>query len=277
VQYPLLVDASLYDQGASISGTKISGVFPPNQPPTASAGGPYEGAPGGLLMLNGSGSSDPDGMIASYAWTFGDGTSGTGVQPTHRYSTPGLYTVTLTVADDNGATASATTTATILTPTTQNVVWTSVVAASASGNTVTKTSGTEEWDAGAISTKTIPAGDGYMEFVASDTAHYRMAGLGVGNSGQHYVDIEFAFYLQPGGGLFVSESGNWRTNQLSYAAGDRFRVSVTSGVVKFWQNENLIYTSGLTPQYPLVVDTSLFDVGSSVNGAVISGVLASAP
>jgi PKD repeat protein len=49
-------------------------------------------------------SADSDGTIAGYAWDFGDGSSGTGVAPEHRYATTGTYTVALTVKDDKGAT-----------------------------------------------------------------------------------------------------------------------------------------------------------------------------
>jgi len=49
------------------------------------------------------GSADSDGSIASYAWDFGDGTTGSGVSPSHAYATAGTYPVTLTVTDDDGA------------------------------------------------------------------------------------------------------------------------------------------------------------------------------
>src|SRR5690606_41601083 len=58
---------------------------------------------GKLASFDASGSSDVDGTIASYAWDFGDGTSGTGATPTHSYTASGTYSVTLTVTDDDGA------------------------------------------------------------------------------------------------------------------------------------------------------------------------------
>lgn len=54
-----------------------------------------------------SASSDSDGSIVSYAWTFGDGSSGSGEAVSHTYAAGGTYTVSLTVADDDGATGSS--------------------------------------------------------------------------------------------------------------------------------------------------------------------------
>ncbi|WP_113841502.1 PKD domain-containing protein [Blastococcus sp. TF02A-26] len=78
-------------------------LAPVNAAPTAS----FTATPSGATVaFDATGSRDADGSIASYAWTFGDGTSGTGARPAHTYAAPGTYTVGLTVTDNAGATAS---------------------------------------------------------------------------------------------------------------------------------------------------------------------------
>lgn len=72
----------------------------PNQPPTASATSSCTGL---TCSFDGKGSTDPDGTVASYAWNFGDSTTGTGVSPVHGYAKAGTYTVSLVVTDDRGA------------------------------------------------------------------------------------------------------------------------------------------------------------------------------
>ncbi len=51
-----------------------------------------------------SGSSDPDGALESYNWSFGDGNTGSGATTSHTYAVAGSYTIVLTVTDDDGAT-----------------------------------------------------------------------------------------------------------------------------------------------------------------------------
>jgi len=55
------------------------------------------------IIFNASLSYDTDGNITAYEWEFGDGANGTGEIVEHTYSSPGNYTVNLTVTDDDGA------------------------------------------------------------------------------------------------------------------------------------------------------------------------------
>jgi len=59
---------------------------------------------GDTVEFDGSASTDIDGTIESYDWTFGDGESASGATVSHTYSVSGDYMVTLTVTDDSGAT-----------------------------------------------------------------------------------------------------------------------------------------------------------------------------
>ena len=53
--------------------------------------------------LDGTGSTDTDGTVVSWAWDFGDGGSGSASTTSHTYGAAGTYTVLLTVTDDGGA------------------------------------------------------------------------------------------------------------------------------------------------------------------------------
>jgi PKD repeat protein len=61
------------------------------------------------VAFSSTGSNDPDGEPLTFAWNFGDGTTGTGATTSHNYTTAGSYLAVLTVSDAHGSsTASAT-------------------------------------------------------------------------------------------------------------------------------------------------------------------------
>ncbi|CAM3267425.1 PKD domain-containing protein [Nocardioides dubius] len=67
-----------------------------NEPPTAEF---TLGCAGRTCEFDASHSFDPDDDPLTYAWSFGDGTTGTGLETSHTYATAGTRTVTLTVSD----------------------------------------------------------------------------------------------------------------------------------------------------------------------------------
>lgn len=77
-----------------------------NAPPVARANGPYTGTTTTPIAFSSAGSSDADGTIASWFWSFGDGATSTLPNPSRTYTAAGSYTAMLTVTDDDGATAS---------------------------------------------------------------------------------------------------------------------------------------------------------------------------
>jgi PKD repeat protein len=91
------ISATAADPTASFTKSVSSGIAP--QP----------------VSFNGSASSDsnPGGSIASYAWNFGDGSTGTGATPSHTYTSTGTFTVQLTVTSNYGGVDTTTQTVTI--------------------------------------------------------------------------------------------------------------------------------------------------------------------
>jgi PKD repeat protein len=90
------------DGGKTDTKTTAAAIGTGNQPPTADAGGPYTGAVGVPLLLNGLNSSDSDGFIASAQWDFGDTGTDNGLIGSHTYTAPGPYTAKLSVEDNDG-------------------------------------------------------------------------------------------------------------------------------------------------------------------------------
>jgi putative cell wall-binding protein/subtilisin family serine protease/plastocyanin len=96
------------DDGATATDTIDINALSANIPPTANTSAtPTDGTAPLKVTFDGSGSSDSDGTIESYSWT--DGTlTATGETAIMTFTNPGLYTVTLTVTDDDGATNTGT-------------------------------------------------------------------------------------------------------------------------------------------------------------------------
>lgn len=161
-------------------------------------------------------------------------------------------------------------TTTTVSSATQNVIWTSLVRATATGNNLQKTSGCEGCaDSGGISSQNINSGNGYVEFTA-DNGKQWIAGLSNGNTDTTANDIDFGIFLNGGSSAEVRENGVYKTG-TTYISGNVFRVEAINGQVKYSKNNIVFYTSSNLPVYPLLLDTSLWGIGATVGNAVISG------
>src|ERR1044072_6822221 len=151
----------------------------------------------------------------------------------------------------------------------QNVTWTNATGVSISGNSLTKTAVDDWYNCRASSTQSLSAGDGYVEFTASENNTYRMVGLGEYGTGSFtYSNLRYMFYLA-GGVLSVDEYGS-ATNVGTYATGDTLRVGIEAGVVKYRKNGTVVYTSPLAPVYPLYADATLYTNGSTLSNVKFS-------
>jgi len=102
-----LVKLTVTDDKGEMDFEKMA-IIVKNPPPVASFEVSHDLPPAGeAVMFDASESYDSNGEIISYAWEFGDGNTGSGVETSHTYMEDGDYIVTLTVTDDAGATGQA--------------------------------------------------------------------------------------------------------------------------------------------------------------------------
>jgi len=96
-------------------GTGDGGGSPdPNDPPTAT----FDASSGTVtvgetVQFDATASSDADGSVVGYEWTFGDGATASSSTTSHEYASAGAFEVTIAVTDDDGASATASRTITV--------------------------------------------------------------------------------------------------------------------------------------------------------------------
>ena len=152
----------------------------------------------------------------------------------------------------------------------QDVVWTNVVNCTASGNSLQKNAGRDDTaDAGAVSQQSIASGDGYLEFKATQTDKLGFCGLARAPASIDFNAIDFAVKLTGRAVVEVRENNVYKA-ETGYSAGDLFRVSVEAGVVKYYRNGVLFYTSLKAPAYPLSAAASFISMDTTVTNAVMS-------
>ena len=141
----------------------------------------------------------------------------------------------------------------------------------ASGNNLVKTGGACDGcpDGNAVSESQI-SGNGVVDFVAPENGTLRYVGLGSGGPGTAAGDLHFALRLQ-NGVVEVRESGAYKT-EVGFAAGDVFQITMEIGVVRYWKNGSLFYTSTSTAPSAMRVHVAMFNAGAALaNVTVMTG------
>ena len=287
------------NRGATSSATKTVKVTAANQAPVAA----FTSTPTALkVAFDASTSSDPDGSVSSYAWSFGDGATDSGKAVSHTYAAAGTYSVKLTVTDDQGATGTVTHAVTVSAAA-------APVAVDAFGRTVSSGWGTADtggaWTAVNASTLSVDGTAGKMVLGAGtlagsslesvstselnmliDVSADKVAtsnGLGVSFQGRKVGSSDYRLKLRllPGGethlALSVVVNGSETTlsevnvASATYAAGDvlRIRFQITgTGTTTF---SGKVWKVGASE--PAAAQITRSDTTATLQGAGAFGIL----
>ncbi|MBS1860466.1 MAG: PKD domain-containing protein [Actinobacteria bacterium] len=99
---PIIIATNTPGTPLTFTGAEVGNlVVAPDQSPTAIFSPPAvtTGVP---ANFNGTASTDPDGSVAAWSWSFGDGATASGPVVNHTYGTSGTYDASLSVTDDEG-------------------------------------------------------------------------------------------------------------------------------------------------------------------------------
>jgi hypothetical protein len=169
---------------------------------------------------------------------------------------------------------------------TEGVVWTGYdpTKCSAVGSTLTQIAGASGWYYGGTATKRLQSGDGYVDCASTYQAGNSGCSIGlslVDVDGQ-LSTIKWAISWGNNSGIGYSqvnvyEFGVSKAGVSASLSDMHLRVSIVSGVVKYYYGAvgsalTLLYTSLVAPEYPLLVDSSLYAINSDAKGATINGI-----
>ena len=102
--YTITLTVTDDDALTAVTSKQIEVAAAPVKPVASFTRTPTSGNAPLQVFVNATGSTDPDGTITSYAWNWGDTTSGTGSTTSHTYTSSGTYDITLTVTDNSALT-----------------------------------------------------------------------------------------------------------------------------------------------------------------------------
>ena len=114
---------------------------------------------------------------------------------------------------------------------------------------------------GAVSENSLASQeDGYFTYKASEGQYYQFIGLSADNKDASYRTIDYAIYLSSGSSRFyIYEQGSYKRIYGSYKKGDSFKVGRKGTEIKYFHNDQLLYSSVCDPQEELFIDLSLYN------------------
>lgn len=149
------------------------------------------------------------------------------------------------------------------------VEWERITGYCESGGQQTKCS-VQGWNAGSVSKDALKASeDGEIEIVVKEIASYKMMGLGINSTTNHFRDIDYALY-QTKNRLYIYESGVNRLRGPYLAVGDVIEIRKINNTIQYYHNNKLVYTSGRIASMDLYVSGSSYSVGSILQDVISS-------
>ena len=222
------VKLTVSDGHLSDSITHSVAIEEPNGAPVAKFGSEVHGF--GVNFDAGE-SSDPDGDDLTYAWEFGDQTTGTGKTPTHTYGTAGTFTVKLTVSDGH-LSDSITHTVTIEAPPGEDIVATDTFQRSITNGWGVADEGGAWTVTGGSAAFSVSAGKGRVSLKPGDTREARLTSVSGDNA---LIDLQISSDVLANGGTGSITVIGRQVGSALYASRLRFEPG---GVVRVYLVRN---------------------------------------
>ncbi|MFZ6012453.1 MAG: DUF6443 domain-containing protein, partial [Bacteroidota bacterium] len=152
----------------------------------------------------------------------------------------------------------------------QDITWKNVVNVSVVGSKLTNIAGSGWGNAGAASQQVLNANtDGWIETTVPETTTARMFGLTTNDAGQGYANINYGFLIA--NPLQVYELGSPKyTDPVVPKPGDKLRIARVGTQVKYYKNDQLLYTSATSSTTSLTADLSFNNGGATFISGISS-------
>ena len=247
----------------------VDGIPPVNRIPTADAGGPYCGEVNEPIAFDGTGSLDPDNDPLTFHWEFGDGSTGSGICPSHTYPAPGTYTVTLTVFDGRGGESSDSTTVDVVQCRPPSVSLSADVAAVLPGGPCTLV-----WTSMNARSVVIDSGIGTVDTSGTVTVHPQTTttytATAQGDCGAATASVTVIVHQPPNVSITASPLSivAGQTSQLSWTSANADTVGIDQGIGTVLQAGSLPVSPTATTSYTITATGPGGTASSSVTVTV---------